>query len=64
MNRVADKNGILAATRYRETVACGSEGWQAIPHQVLSTAVSGLQPCKAECAAMWDLIRGSLKDRK
>jgi hypothetical protein len=26
MNRVADKNGILAATRDRETAACGRRG--------------------------------------
>jgi hypothetical protein len=60
MNRVADENGVLAATRYCTAADCGSEGGQAIPHQVLRTAVSGLQPRKAEFEAMWDLIRGSL----
>jgi hypothetical protein len=33
MNRVADKNGILAATRYRETAACGSGEGASSPHQ-------------------------------
>jgi hypothetical protein len=48
------------ATRYCAAADCGSEGGQAIPHQVLCTTVSGLQPRKAGCAAMRDLIRGSL----
>jgi hypothetical protein len=33
MNRVADKNGILAATRYRETAVCGSGEGASSPHQ-------------------------------
>jgi len=33
MNRVAGKNGILAATRYRETAACGSGERASSPHQ-------------------------------
>ena len=32
MNRVADKNGILAATRYRETAVCGSGEGVSSPH--------------------------------
>jgi|SRR5665647_336449 len=32
MNRVADKNGILAATRYRETAVCGSGEGASSPH--------------------------------
>jgi hypothetical protein len=33
MNRVADKNGILAATRYRETADCGSGEGASSPHR-------------------------------
>jgi len=33
MNRVADKNGVLAATRYRETAACGSGEGASSPHR-------------------------------
>jgi len=38
----------------------GSEAWAAFPHRRLAPTVLCRLSRKAECAAMWDLIRGSL----